>query len=917
MRHVVSDGRSPAALGSVEGARALPAPQGDAGAVREGAASLRRAERAARATPSMRGRLAAVLPRVWAGPAASAAVQESAELVRRASAVVDHLAAAASVLERYAAALEHAQVTVRCLQRQWDAEDEQHARSVALVHLRAGAELEGARLLLQLDDEHLAARSALSRRHRVAVDELEAAADRARRALAALDDLCLPRTVATVAGAARLRLVDGLPISAGAAAAQRIRLLAVREADRLRRLAIGDGLGGGELEALVQSLRATAGDPVHAQALLDELGVHAVNRLVLELAEGAASDVDLTRAAVGALGAVLLEATAPTPSNVRDPRTARQVESAAALLRDDLVASLGDVTSSSSGRFSATGYWVVGQLVVAARASGAHRPLPPALVRRLAAGAAAAEIGETRDADAVRVHGTSLPASGEGRFASLFDDADTTGDALHTFLQEAGSDPADVVALLSTPVAGQGAVNSRGGSLVLAEALVRRWVTYEAAETASHAQLHLSTNADLSRLLSAVSARVDAGTAALRARVMSELARTNALAQQEFSTRAIYLHNIAGLESAAAGWVLDMPESIDTVLAQTTATTSDAWTTRAGDHHQPLLRAPELAGLVGALAVRDEVSGQVMSPDLPYALLVDGELERARQAAADGRKIDAVAPRLGFFEQAASAALVAQARRADEGNQSMWRTLAEAKALALAWMQGPRSFGEAAASLATGGSNRTAGDDLAISLLRSNVELDQTIADEGRWAQLTRALDALRQPGACAGPSAAALMRAGSLRGPLLATSEQLRAARRAEQLSALEVAVRDSARDNVAGRLGHLPFEPDPPPTLAVNEPRGLPEPTHGWFSSLSEVDGLARGRGSHTLLVESDAELRRLFQQLIRDAEPLPAGSYPGIGYRRADGVTVRLREISRSGGATIDIALTDGSTGRIHIR
>jgi hypothetical protein len=565
---------------------------------------------------------------------------------------------------------------------------------------------------------------------------------------------------------------------------------------------------------LVGRLQRHGGDPLYAQALVEELGVSGVTRLVVVLADARGEvGVDLTRQAVGALGVTLLTAVAPhwtAGTSPRDARTARQLESAAALLSDDLVAALGQVVGDDATRSRATGSWLVGQLVVGARQSGWSVPLPPALLSRLAAASAAAEIGETRDDDAERLHGTTLPAGG-AHFASLFDDADVTGDALHTLLVEAGEDPVTVSDLLSTPVDGHGVTNSRGGQLVLAEALARRWVTYEASSPSTSTGLELATNADLARLM-AVAGTLSEPAAALRARVMSEISRLNSYAQQGFSTIATYERNTAGLESAAVDWVLAMPEAIDLMLRRGGPIGADVWAVPMGNEHQPLLRSSELSGLIGAFAVGVDQARTAKTPAADYRRLIDAEVVRAaeseRAPGPDGHDLPvaALATRIGYFEQSASAALIAVSKRQDAANLSMWRSLAEAKALAIAWREGPRALGAAVATLVSGGTNRTPEDDLAISLLRSHVELEQTTVDEQRTAALAASLDALRSEAPRRAVPTAVFFVAGGLRAPVLATSDELAAARQQEQRNALALVVEDGAPPGPEASASRVP---------------------------------------------------------------------------------------------------------------
>jgi hypothetical protein len=743
-------------------------------------------------------------------------VSEATELVRRCRLALGRLSAAAAALERYAGTLEHTRHTVWALQRDWDRAADEHEHAVAAVRLRLGSDVDAAPMLVRLTEEHEDVRARLSSRHSELQQELDRAALRATTALASLNDEGLPRGASPTPTSLRDRLIHGLPIASGAARASDIGRLAVSDAAAARRLLAHelDAVTPAAVGDLVGTLQRHGGDPLYAQALVEELGVGGVTRLVVVLADARGEvGVDLTRQAVGALGITLLTAVAAhstVGTGRRDARTARQLESAAALLSDDLVAALGRVVGDDATRSRATGSWLVGQLVVGARQSGWSVPLPPTLLGRLAAGSAAAEIGETRDDDVERLHGTTLRAGG-AHFASLFDDADVTGDALHTLLVDAGGDPATVTDLLSTPVGGHGVTNSRGGQLVLAEALARRWVTYEASSPSTSTDLELATNADLARLM-AVAGGISEPAAALRARVMSEISRLNSYAQQERSTIATYERNSAGLESAAVDWVLAMPEAIDLTLRRGDPVRGDVWAVPIGSEHQPLLRSDELSALVGAFAVGVDQARTAKTPAADYRGLIDAEVRRATQnerASMPGGHdlhVDALATRIGYFEQSASAALIAVAKRQDAANLSMWRSLAEARALAIAWREGPRALGAAVATLVTGGTNRTPEDDLAISLLRSHVELDQTTVDEQRTAALAASLDALRSEALRQAVATAVLFTAGAQRAPVLATSGELAAARQQERHDALALVVQDGATPRPEALASRVP---------------------------------------------------------------------------------------------------------------
>ena len=773
---------------------------------------LRRASHVAHGTGLLGGRLTTALPLVWTGSAAEAAVQESTELAHRCRSVLLHLPAAATALERHAAVLEDSQHAVRRLQHEWDRAVEQHHLTVAAVRLRLGTDPDAPRLLERLEEEHQAGLVRLSRQHAALEQDLDQSATRAAAVLAALDDETLPLGTTPTRIALRDRLIDGLPLASGASAAADITAAAVADAEDMRRLLLSTTSSGharsSTLHDLLLSVGARGSEPRYAQAFVEALGVNGVGRLVLALGTPSAeTGVDASGRAIGALGKLLLTAVAPESSAGRDAGTARRLDSTAALLRDDLVASLSQVVEADSTGVRAAGYWILGQLLVGARQSGWSGRIPSPLLGRLAAGAAAAEIGETRDADAERQHGATLEPGAGARFASFFADADATGDALHTLLLEAGDDPVEVAALLSAPLDVQEVTNARGQPLVLAEALVRRWVTYEAAATSTHPDLALQTNDDLARLLAALGT-VDDGAAGVRARVMAELARTSTFAQPEPSTVTLHDASSAGLESAAVAWLLEMPESIDAALAAPAAEAARTWSIPVGASHQPRLSLEELTGLIGAFAVeggrpRAAVGtaggagsvGEDGSPAQPYQHLIEGELDRAAQLslAAQGPDglddgvpgLDDVATRIGYFEQAASAALVTVARRRDAANQSMWRTLAEAKAVAVSWRSGPQALGLALATLATGGTNRSTQDDLVISIVRSHAELEQTLHDERRTASIAARLDDLRSGAGAAVPTTA-LLAAGASRGPSLPTSAEVAGARRQERLDAL-----------------------------------------------------------------------------------------------------------------------------------
>lgn len=77
-----------------------------------------------------------------------------------------------------------------------------------------------------------------------------------------------------------------------------------------------------------------------------------------------------------------------------------------------------------------------------------------------------------------------------------------------------------------------------------------------------------------------------------------------------------------------------------------------------------------------------------------------------------------------------------------------------------------------------------------------------------------------------------------------------------------------------------------------------------------------LPRGKRSHVRTVSDEKSLNDLYNELTEGAEILDSGKYPGELRKLADGTTIGKRAGSKSGGATIDIKLPDGSTLKVHI-
>jgi hypothetical protein len=58
-------------------------------------------------------------------------------------------------------------------------------------------------------------------------------------------------------------------------------------------------------------------------------------------------------------------------------------------------------------------------------------------------------------------------------------------------------------------------------------------------------------------------------------------------------------------------------------------------------------------------------------------------------------------------------------------------------------------------------------------------------------------------------------------------------------------------------------------------------------------------------------------LFESLSSCGKTIPSGTYPGIVKKLPDGTIIRKRPGSKSGGATLDITLPDGTIIKVHIK
>ncbi|MBW8730967.1 MAG: hypothetical protein JF622_08265, partial [Terrabacter sp.] len=814
MSHVHDGGHASAAI---PGDVALPLPTGDASELRAAARSLDRAASRARATTTVQGTLGPRLSAVWTGDAATAAHSEADELGGRARRVVDALPVASRSLLTYAAALDQAVTRVRSLQRQWDALDAEQA--LTLLRVAALPDPTGAIGVLGAErarSEQVQGQVRLSRAYAGVLDDLRVAARRCAGLVAGATDTTFPSAASAGAGRVRAAVTGGLWFADGVVAARASQDAALSDSLLARRVLAGGSsgrLGNPQVAELATQVRARVDDPVYAQALLSALGADGLARLLMAAGvtrSASGAHVDTVREILGAFGSLVVTATSHGAPAGTDPRTRTQLGSGAALLTDDLVAAADTVQVDPVGGGRATGAWLLGQLLSAARASGDDRRLPGRFARRAAAAAATAEVAETRDSDAALAHGTTLHADAGATFASWFDDGSRSGDPVHVLLEHVVDDPAEESALLAEPlpdsdVAAGALANGRGDRITLGEYLVRRWVAHEANGIESHPDLRLSTDTDLARLLASVATSTGEGAAETRARVMLEVSRTSGHAMLEASTTRIYTRATAPLEQLVAEWLSAMRGNVDTALATpllSADTTTPGYARQNSGAAEPWLDAEELTGVVAALAVDTGMGLHAKDPGAAYGRLVDRELRAAQDTVERGGDVRRDVVRLGFLDQAASAALVAVARRQDVLNRSAWQGLAEAAHVIDEIRRG--SVAGLASTVRTyvdGGTMRSAADDLVIALVRSDVELAQTDLDDARRAELVSRIGAITG----GRTDVLAAIGLGAARAPLLPTVAELRAARADEIRTAFDAAVKDGSRGRAISATDRL----------------------------------------------------------------------------------------------------------------
>jgi len=127
------------------------------------------------------------------------------------------------------------------------------------------------------------------------------------------------------------------------------------------------------------------------------------------------------------------------------------------------------------------------------------------------------------------------------------------------------------------------------------------------------------------------------------------------------------------------------------------------------------------------------------------------------------------------------------------------------------------------------------------------------------------------------------------------------------------EAGARKALTDQAYPELQHFGLEV--PPGLDANG-KPLPAGLGAAPRNVGDVlDDLPRGKQSHVRTVPDEGAMDDLFNQMTKGAETVDPGLYPGVVKKLPDGSVVRMRPSSKSGGATMDITLPDGTLRKVH--
>jgi hypothetical protein len=135
----------------------------------------------------------------------------------------------------------------------------------------------------------------------------------------------------------------------------------------------------------------------------------------------------------------------------------------------------------------------------------------------------------------------------------------------------------------------------------------------------------------------------------------------------------------------------------------------------------------------------------------------------------------------------------------------------------------------------------------------------------------------------------------------------------RATQLVTIDRRVAQQVSE-ASGEIQSLSFGPEgtDPKEAPPNEMLGVrnAEDVH------DIVDPLPPGEQPHVRQLPTSAEIRALYARLTENGTLATPPTYPGTSHLLEDGTRISIREISSSGGTTIDIRYPDGSVQKVHL-
>jgi hypothetical protein len=112
------------------------------------------------------------------------------------------------------------------------------------------------------------------------------------------------------------------------------------------------------------------------------------------------------------------------------------------------------------------------------------------------------------------------------------------------------------------------------------------------------------------------------------------------------------------------------------------------------------------------------------------------------------------------------------------------------------------------------------------------------------------------------------------------------------------------------AGLIGHGGL------VLGINNlnPIGTDIPQN---STKKIIEGLVGGKQPGVKVVDSAEDLQSLYNELSKGGKTISWKNYDGMVVELPDGTQIGIRQISKTGGPTIDIVYPDGSIGKVHVK